>query len=78
MLMSEEGLTATKHNKIFISKPFYFSEKGLEEGLRKLRKHEYNEKYSNKKVGEVMKSVGSTYKDSEEVNKQNKEKKENE
>ena len=78
ILMSEEGLTATKHNKIFISKPFDFSEKGLEEGLRKLRKLEYNDKYSNKKVVEVMKSVVSTYKDSEEVNKQNKEKKENE
>ena len=78
ILMSEEGLTATKHNKIFISKPFDFSEKGLEEGLRKLRKLEYNDKYSNKKVVEVMKSVVSTYKDSEEVNNQNKEKKENE
>ena len=77
ILMSEEGLTATKHNKIFISKPFDFSEKGLEEGLRKLRKLEYNDKYSNKKVVEVMKSVVSTYKDSEEVNNQNKEKKEN-
>ena len=78
ILMAEEGLTATKHNKIFISKPFDFSEEGLREGLRKLKKLEYNDKYSNKKVVEVMKSVVSTYKDYEEFNKQSKEEKNNE
>ena len=78
ILMAEEGLTATKHNKIFISKPFDFSEEGLREGLRKLKKLEYNDKYSNKKVVEVMKSVVSTYKDYEEFNRQSKEEKNNE
>ena len=78
ILMAEEGLTATKHNKIFISKPFDFSEESLREGLKRLKKLEYNEKYSNKKVVEVMKSVVSTYKDSEEFNRKSKEEKENE
>ena len=78
ILMAEEGLTATKHNKIFISKPFDFSEEGLREGLKRLKKLEYNDKYSNKKVVEVMKSVVSTYKDYEEFNKQSKEEKNNE
>lgn len=75
ILMAEEGLTATKHNKIFISKPFDFSEEGLREGLKRLKKLEYNDKYSNKKVVEVMKSVVSTYKDYEEFNRQSKEEK---
>ena len=69
ILMAEEGLTATKHNKIFISKPSDFSKEELEIGLRNLRKLEYNDKYSQRKVVEVMKSVVSTYKDSEEFNK---------
>ena len=69
ILMAEEGLTATKHNKIFISKPSDFSKEELEIGLRNLRKLEYNDKYSPRKVVEVMKSVVSTYKDSEEFNK---------
>ena len=76
--MAEEGLTTTKHNKIFVSKPFDFSEEGLREGLKRLKKLEYNDKYSNKKVVEVMKSVVSTYKDYEEFNKQSKEEKNNE
>ena len=69
ILMAEEGLTATKHNKIFISKPSDFSEEELEIGLRNLRKLEYNDKYSPRKVVEVMRSVVSTYKDSEEFNR---------
>lgn len=70
ILMAEEGLTATKHNKIFISKPFDFSVEKLEEGLRNLKKLEYNDKYSSAKVVKTMKSIITTYRDSEEFNKE--------
>ena len=69
LLMSEEGLTATKHNKIFISKPMHFEMKELEEKLDMLRKLEYNENYSRDRVKDTMKAVVPTYKDPKEVNK---------
>lgn len=68
LLMSEEGLTATKHDKIFISKPSNFSERQLEKNLEKLRKMEYDEKYNKDKIMKIMKQVVPTYKDSNVVN----------
>lgn len=69
LLMEEEGLTATKHNKIFVSKPMYMEIDELEKELEKLEKLEYGEKYSKIKIKDVMKEVVSTYKEPEEVNK---------
>ena len=69
LLMSEEGLTATKHDKIFISKPMHFEMKELEEKLDLLRALEYDNDYTKQKVKDTMKMVVSTYKDPEEVNK---------
>ena len=67
--MSEEGLTATKHNKIFVSKPMHFEMKELEEKLDLLRDLEYDKDYTRQKVKDTMKKVVPTYKDPEEVNK---------
>lgn len=72
ILMSEEGLTSTKHDKIFISKPMHMEMAELEEKLNILKELEYNEKYSNENIKNVMKEVVTTYKEPEEVNKEKK------
>ena len=68
ILMEEEGLKATKHDKIFVSKPMHLDMKELEEKLDALSKLEYDENYSKEHVKEIMKSVVPTYKDPEDVN----------
>ena len=72
ILMSEEGLTSTKHDKIFISKPMHMEMTELEEKLNILKELEYNEKYSNENIKNVMKEVVPTYREPEEVNKEEK------
>ena len=72
ILMSEEGLTSTKHDKIFISKPMHMEMTELEEKLNILKELEYNEKYSNANIKNVMKEVVPTYREPEEVNKEKK------
>lgn len=69
LLMSEEGLTATKHDKIFVSQPMHFEMKKLEEKLDLLRALEYDKNYTRENVKETMKQVVPTFKDPEEVNK---------
>lgn len=64
ILMSEEGLTSTKHDKIFISKPMHMEMTELEEKLNILKELEYNEKYSNENIKNVMKEVVPTYRES--------------
>ena len=73
ILMSEEDLTSTKHDKIFISKPMHMEMTELEEKLELLKKLEYNEKYSNENIKNTMKEVVPTYKEPEEVNNKGKE-----
>lgn len=68
LLMAEEGLTSTKHNKIFISKPMHMGMKELEEKLNVLNTLEYDEEYSKENVKEAMKAIVPTYKEPEEVN----------
>lgn len=72
ILMSEEGLTSTKHDKIFISKSMHMEMTELEEKLNILKELEYNEKYSNENIKNVMKEVVPTYREPEEVNKEKK------
>lgn len=72
LLMSEEGLTSTKHDKIFISKPMHMEMTELEEKLNILKELEYNEKYSNENIKNIMKEVVPTYREPEEVNKEKK------
>ena len=71
LLMAEEGLTATKHDKIFVSEPMYLEMKALEEKLEILSKLEYDENYSKENIKAIMKDVVPTYKDPEEVNHEN-------
>lgn len=71
ILMEEEGLQATKHDKIFVSKPMHLDMKELEEKLDTLSKLEYDKNYSKEHVKEIMKSVVPTYKDPEDVNLEN-------
>lgn len=68
LLMSEEGLTSTKHDKIFISKPSDFSVEQLDKNLDGLKKLEYDNKYSSEKVINMMRKIVPTYKDSKLVN----------
>ena len=68
ILMEEEGLQATKHNKIFVSQPMHLEMEELKEKLKVLDKLEYDENYSRSHVKEVMKEVVPTYKDPKEVN----------
>ena len=72
ILMSEEGLTSTKHDKIFISKPMHMEMTELEEKLELLKELEYNGKYSNDNINNSMKEVLPTYKEPEEVNNKGK------
>ena len=71
ILMEEEGLQATKHNKIFVSQPMHLEMKELQEKLNILDKLEYDENYSRNYIKQVMKDVVPTYKDPKEVNKSN-------
>ena len=64
ILMSEEGLTSTKHDKIFISKPMHMEMSELEEKLNILKELEYNEKYSGENIKNVMREVVPTYRES--------------
>ena len=66
--MSEEGLTATKHEKIFVTEPMHLKMEELQEKLDKLETLEYDENYSREHVKETLKSVVPTFKDPEEVN----------
>lgn len=68
ILMSEEGLTATKHEKIFVTEPMHLKMEELQEKLDKLETLEYDENYSREHVKETLKSVVPTFKDPEEVN----------
>ena len=69
LLMAEEGLTATKHDKIFVSEPMHLELEELERKLKVLDELEYVDNYSREKVKETMKEVVPTYKEPEEVNK---------
>ena len=61
ILMAEEGLTSTKHDKIFISKPTEISYNDVRASLKELSQIEYNKNYSIKRVKDTMKKVVPTY-----------------
>ena len=66
LLMAEEGLVSTKHDKIFITQAMHLEEKELNEKLYELGNIKYNEDYSIEKVKEVMANVVPTYHEPEE------------
>ena len=74
ILMSEEGLTSTKHNKIFITEPMSITMEELEEKLEKLKELLKLEKDENSEVKKYIKEIVTTFKEPEEVNNKGKEK----
>ena len=74
ILMSEEGLTSTKHNKIFITEPMSITMEELEEKLEKLKELLKPEKDENSEVKRYIKEIVPTFKEPEEVNNKGKEK----
>ena len=73
ILMSEEGLTETKHDKIHIAKPSNIDMNMIEDKLDKL--NDLLKNYTNEdkdEIKKVMKQIVPTFKDKEEVNRENK------
>ena len=64
LLMAEEGLTATKHEKIFIGKPMNIDMDELKKELEKLK---FIATGSNEGIIEFVKELVPTYKSAEEV-----------
>lgn len=73
LLMSEEGLTKTSHDKIFIGQPSSITYEQLLIKLEKLKEIIQDESISIGKIKSAMKQVVPTYKEPEEVNKKMKE-----
>lgn len=69
LLMSEEGLKNTSHNKIFVEEPTNITMENVEEKLEKLNEFLNNENTNLENIKQVMKDVVPTYKEPEEVNK---------
>ncbi len=69
LLMQEEGLTATKHDKIFVSKPMNVKMEELERKLQTLDKIKDEDENLINQVKQTMKRVVPTYREPEEVNK---------
>lgn len=68
LLMSEEGLQTTAHNKIFIGKPSDITYEQMLKKLGKLEEIIQNENISVNKIKDTMKRVVPTYKEPEEIN----------
>ena len=68
LLMSEEGLTETKHRKIFISDIEDISKEQMEEKIEILNKLIQNENIELKAIKDAMKEIVPTYHEPEEVN----------
>ena len=71
ILMSEEGLQTTEHNKIFIAKPSNITNEELEGKLDILRTTIQNETISIEQIKENMKKVVPTYRERGENGKKN-------
>ncbi len=72
ILMSEEGLTSTKHDKIFITKPMSITMEELDEKLEKLKELLKLEKDENSEVKKYIKEIVPTFKEPKEINKEEK------
>ena len=66
LLMSEEGLTNTEHNKIFIGKPSDITEIELEQKLEEMKELIQDEGVSIKRIKETMHNVVPTYNEPEQ------------
>lgn len=68
ILMSEEGLSDTKHDKIFITKPENFSAKKMETTIKELKQFLKNENHTKADIKKEMKKIVPTFKEPEEIN----------
>ena len=68
LLMKEEGLKATEHNKIFIGDIEEVTEEQLTEKISLLTELLQDENVDKKKIKQIMKKIVPTYHEPEEVN----------
>lgn len=75
LLMGEEGLEKTSHNKIFVAEPLDITMEDIKEKLNKFEEllSSGEEKVKLQDVKNVMKLVVPTYKEADEVNKRKEE-----
>lgn len=66
LLMAEEGLTKTEHNKVYIGKPQNFNKEEIFFILEKLREAAFGE--DEKETDDIMRKLVSTYIKPEDVN----------
>ena len=69
ILMSEEGLTKTNHNKIFIAKPLDEAYSEIDARVDKMEHMVENENHTLKDVTQLMKEVIPTFEEAETTNK---------
>lgn len=69
LLMSEEGLEHTKHNKIFVAEPLDLSTSEVNKRVEILRKLVKTEDHTMQEIKDTMKKVVPTYAEPEERNK---------
>lgn len=68
LLMGEEGLEKTSHNKIFVAEPMNITMKDIEEKLQKLQTILDKDNIDNGELKEIVKSVVPTFKEPDDVN----------
>ena len=68
LLMKEEGLTQTEHNKIFIGKPSNITNKELENKIEILQELIVNENVEISKIKQTMRKIVPTYKEAKQEN----------
>ena len=68
LLMKEEGLTQTEHNKIFIGKPSNITNEELENKIEILQELIVNENVEISKIKQTMRKIVPTYKEAKQEN----------
>lgn len=69
LLMNEEGLTKTEHNKIFVAKPMDIQISELNDKLSKLAEIEYEKNIDTEDIKKIMKQIVPTYVEPEGINR---------
>ena len=70
LLMKEEGLTQTEHNKIFIGKPSQITNEELENKIKVLQELVENENVDISNIKQTMKKIVPTYKEAKQDQKE--------
>lgn len=69
LLMGEEGLEKTSHNKIFVAEPMSITIEDIEKKMQKLQDILDKEETNTSKIKETVKEVVPTFKEPDDVNK---------